>query len=590
MINVPLKSLLPGGKIDSRSKANRGVEIDKLANSIRSLGLILPLAVVQEGDDKYRVVDGNRRLEALKIVHKGEKDVQVPVQIHVTAVDQSTARAMSLAANIERLPLHPMDQYEAFAAIAADGKALAEIAATFGLSERHVRQRLALGSLCKEAKEAYRNGGASARLIQMLCRVEPAEQLRLLVSGEPEWRIIQAIENQTAEGAVAPTSGLARFVGRDAYAGAGGTFVTDLFVEEQDQLWADSKLALELADGKIEALRAEVLSEGWQFFERLEAGWVGQDYVLEEPEGQPANLTEEQLARANTLRGRREEIDKSSVDENGEDGYDDDALEELEKIEDELAGIEGDDRTWTDEQKARCGVVLDAHYTVVYGARRREKAKPDDGAAPAEKEAPSQSTAVMMELDAHLTNAVRGALVDDHRMALRLLALTFLSDYFLVDKLPHLHGGVGIRCDFTGNVLPASEYGLPHIEEMVKASGLLKAKNFQEKMKAMGKIGDAGVDEILAFFVARSIMRRHRGTDLVLYLHSLRRLEIRKHFTPTVDNLFGRLTKDQLGAVLREASIPADISGMKKAEAAAHVAAVLPADWVPEAIRPKKPD
>src|SRR6187200_428402 len=115
---VALNTLIPGGSIDSRAKVNRGVSIDTLANSIKQLGLILPLSVIKDGE-KWRVVDGNRRLAALKLVHRGNKDALVPV-LEADA-DLATARAMSLAANVERLPLHPVDQYEAFAAIAAEG-------------------------------------------------------------------------------------------------------------------------------------------------------------------------------------------------------------------------------------------------------------------------------------------------------------------------------------------------------------------------------------------------------------------------------------------------------------------------------------
>jgi len=586
MINVPLKSLIFGGEIDSRTEQT---DITSLTKSIEALGLILPLSVMQVGD-KYRVIDGNRRLAALKIVHKGKKNVEVPVHLQDADIDQSTARALSLAANIERLPLHPADQYQAFAKIAADGKALAEIASIFGISERAVKQRMALGSLRFEVLDAYRAGSLSPKLAQLMTRITPDQQWEVMLTGESDWQMINRIQAMTNTEALAPTCGLARYITRETYEAAGGTFVTDLFVEEGNELWADPQLASALADQMLVDVQLKTVDEGWQFFERTDE-WVGQNYILEDPAGEPVLLDETQIARANLLRSQLDEFEKLWADE--ERDVTDDERREMNAVEHELNGLEDEVRSWTDEQKGRLGVVVDAHYTVHYGAKHREGAKSDSqlsSVADKEDKAQAQSTAVMMELDAHLTNGVRGALVDRPDIAVRLLALTFLSDYFLLDdKLRPLHAGVGIRCDFSGNVLPASEYGLQDILDIAKASGLLKAKTFEAKMVCTTKMSDHDIKKIITFFVARSMMKQHRGSDLVLYLDKVKALKIRDHFTPTVDNLFGRLTKAQLQLVMKEAGLADDISDMKKKEAAEFVAARLPADWIPEAIRPTKP-
>src|SRR6187399_704460 len=101
MASVPLHSLIPGGEINSRSSADLE-GIMSLANSIQHLGLILPLAVMPEGDSKhYRIIDGNRRYEALKINANGDDGISVPVMIQEHD-DIDTAIEQSLAANIER--------------------------------------------------------------------------------------------------------------------------------------------------------------------------------------------------------------------------------------------------------------------------------------------------------------------------------------------------------------------------------------------------------------------------------------------------------------------------------------------------------
>jgi ParB family chromosome partitioning protein len=55
--------------------------------------------------------------------------------------------------------LHPVDQYEAFARLEEQGKTREEIAQQYGLTEKEVRQALALGRLSPEfVRDAWRKG------------------------------------------------------------------------------------------------------------------------------------------------------------------------------------------------------------------------------------------------------------------------------------------------------------------------------------------------------------------------------------------------------------------------------------------------
>jgi len=153
-MQVYLNELIPGGDINSRSSEG---DIESLRNSIVQMGMILPIAVMPEGDGKHwRVIDGNRRLAALNQIFNGAAGSTL-VTVHVTSdTDLDLAMEQSIAANIERLPLHPMDQYEAFARLHGDDE---EIASHFGITPRQVRQRMALGNLTPEVRAVYRDGG-----------------------------------------------------------------------------------------------------------------------------------------------------------------------------------------------------------------------------------------------------------------------------------------------------------------------------------------------------------------------------------------------------------------------------------------------
>jgi ParB family chromosome partitioning protein len=553
------------------------MDIDSLANSISKLGLLLPLSVLHEGD-KYRVIDGNRRLEALKKIHKGNKDVEIPVLVQ--DADTATAKAMSLAANIERLPLHPVDQYEAFASIAKEGKSLAEIGETFGVSERAVQQRMALGALAPMIRDLVRQDKIELRHAKVLTRIPVDQQEKWLLSGEPMWKVVQAIQKDFDTNALSPTSSLAQFVEREVYVEAGGEFVSDLFSEEGKELWADPVLANELARMKVRALEQNVLADGWAFFREIQ-DWVANEFIVHDPA-----LTTEQTQQMELLDAQLKELsEKLEATEDEAEG--EQLLEQHNEISKQLEAIEG---VWTDEQKSRLGVAIDARYDVIYGCEPRPKKEnaSTSGDAAKEDDGKKLSSALTMELDAWLTRAVHGALADNPAIAVRLLALAFLSDYFLFEKVGPAYSGVGVRADFGGKVLPAYDYGFGSVEQIVKECGFLKAKNFEARMKALDKVSDNDINVILAYVIGRSMMTRHRGTDLVLYLDKLKQLQIRKHFTPDMENFFGRLTKDQLKMVATDARIiaPKDFEAMKKKEAAEYVSKMVPADWVPEAMRP----
>ena len=356
---------------------------------------------------------------------------------------------MSLAANIERLPLHPVDQYEAFVAIALNGKPLDEIAQAFGISTRAVEQRLALGALHPEVRTAYRNGVLEPRMCQVFTRIPPDQQLKHLLSGEPMWKVQQEILRATEEGTLSPKSGLAEYVGREAYIEAGGGFIADLFSPPGEEKWTDPGIAGEIANRKLNELRHEVLKD-WQFFEKSDE-WIANGYVVHEP-----TLSPEQEEEMRLLDGRLTEIREAVEEEEREDYTDAEALE-INTIEDRLSQIEG---AWSEDQKATLGVVVDQHYQVHYGCEKRKSSKVMPDAVGSEPPVKVLSSALMMELDAHLTRAVHGALVDGPGKAIRLLTLAFLSDYFLFEKLPNLYSGIGIRADFSGKMLPAYDYGL----------------------------------------------------------------------------------------------------------------------------------
>src|SRR5204862_7886959 len=120
------------------------------AASIAANGLLENLVVHPNRHgrgDTYEVVAGGRRLAALKLLAKRntiDREHRVPCLILENGTASTEA---SLAENFVRSPVHPADQFEAFAGLVHDGLSTDEIAARFGVTPVFVQQRLKLATV-----------------------------------------------------------------------------------------------------------------------------------------------------------------------------------------------------------------------------------------------------------------------------------------------------------------------------------------------------------------------------------------------------------------------------------------------------------
>ena len=86
----------------------------QLVASIRAKGLLHNLVVVKNGKG-YNVIDGGRRLEALRQIHKDKSTL-----INCVVLD-SDDREVGLHANMIRENMHPLDECDVIMALVADG-------------------------------------------------------------------------------------------------------------------------------------------------------------------------------------------------------------------------------------------------------------------------------------------------------------------------------------------------------------------------------------------------------------------------------------------------------------------------------------
>ena len=103
-------------------KTERETDIDALAANIAAVGLRQNLNVKPGPKGRFLVTAGGRRLRALKALAKA-KTIKASAPIPcIVLEDGEDAAEISLAENVHRVAMHPMDQFEAFAALIDAGK------------------------------------------------------------------------------------------------------------------------------------------------------------------------------------------------------------------------------------------------------------------------------------------------------------------------------------------------------------------------------------------------------------------------------------------------------------------------------------
>lgn len=241
-------------------------DIDDLVPSIRTLGLIQPL-LVRRNCEGFEVIGGQRRFYALS---KLAEEIRVDPVPCIIMQDGDYAKALeaSLAENIARLPMDEVDQYKAFAALEKQGNAVEDIAAQFGITERLVKQRLALGNLIDPILNAYRKDNISPHTLRNLTMASKKQQR--------DWWALHKSETDHA-----PQGSTLRdwlFGGADIsveaalfdLAGYSGAIVSDLFggdryFDDAEAFWAPQNAAIAKA-------KATYLEDGWQDVVTLERG------------------------------------------------------------------------------------------------------------------------------------------------------------------------------------------------------------------------------------------------------------------------------------------------------------------------------
>ncbi len=299
-------------------------EDDKeLQASILSLGVLESLLVVPNGDDAFAVVAGGRRLAALqRLAEAGDipAGYVAPCRIYNGGADPAE---VSLHENEKRAAMHPADQYEAYARLRAKGMTAAEIASRAGVSERQVTKLMRLGTVAPELLAAFRNGEMDLQTLMAFtvtddCRAQ-LDVWAKARGGGTMWP--EHIRQQLTEGAVIGSSGLATFVGLEAYEKAGGRVQRDLFSQFDDEAvyLLDRGLLVKLAEAELKKT-ADRLAKRWKWVEiQIDPDW-DRIHTLHRLRGVPGAATAAERKRLDKLADELQDIADSPPMDPAEQG------------------------------------------------------------------------------------------------------------------------------------------------------------------------------------------------------------------------------------------------------------------------------
>jgi ParB family chromosome partitioning protein len=625
-------------------KIKASVSIEELADDIARRTLLQSITVRPVLDDvgvetgMFEIPAGGRRYRALELLVK-QKRLSRTALIPCVVRLEGIAEEDSLAENVQRATLHPLDQFRAFQTLREKGQSEEEIAAAFFVSVSVVKQRLRLAAVAPALLDAYAEDGMTLDQL-MAFTVTPDHERQ-----EQVWQAIQRSYNKEAyqirrlltEDSVRASDKRALYVAEE-YKAAGGPIMRDLFQSDDGGWLQDVPLLERLVAEKLACDAEPIRAEGWKWVETAMDFPYGHTYGLRHLQGERQPLTEEEAAAREALRNEAEELEAaySEVEEIPED-----VDARLAEIEAALEAFEDRPVLYAPVEIARAGAFVSIDGS---GRLRIERGyvRPENEAPIEEPETAEVETGAMASYAARAETSVSpacepddgassrwGSRVDEEDEGMRPLPdklLTELTAYRTlalreavgtdpaIAYLAALHA-MCLRLFYRYAVDTCVEIDAKNVTFGAQAPGLsdtpLAAKvdarhlDWSQQLPAepqdlWGALTTFDPDtrqRLFAHCVSLTLnavhepwSRRPRAIANADRLASMLSLDIAATgWTPTVDNFFGRVTKAHIVQAVREVKgvdAARRIEALKKGDMAREAEALLAdAGWLPEPLR-----
>ena len=615
-------------------KVKAGVSIEELAEDIARRTLLSSITVRPVLDDDgaetgmFEIPAGGRRYRALELLVKQRRlNKTAPVPCIVRT--EGLAEEDSLAENIQRAPLHPLDQFRAFQAMREKGKSEEEIAAAFFVSVNVVKQRLKLAAVSTTLLEAYTQEEMTLDQL-MAFTVNPDHERQ-----EQVWEALKQhyskqpyeIRRMLTEGAVRASDRRAQFVGLDNYVEAGGEVLRDLFQTDDGGWLQDAALLETLVAEKLNEEAEAIRGEGWHWIEVATDFPYGHTYDLRRIRGEAEPMSDEEDA---TYAALKAEYDKLEEEYAEADELPEEVDERLGEIETAMEALQNRPIRFEPEDYAIAGAFVSIDSSggllVVRGYVRPEDEPvveaedspdgdnvdpdTDDAVADASDPVTDQdeeddddgtkplSDRLVCELTVHRTMALRDALANDPQLAILVCLHTMVLQLFY-------HYGqdscveISPRSTQFGSQAPnlgEARY-VQSIDLGIETWAGNLPKQPEDLWDALTEWDSDSRDALFAHCVAMTVNAvqepHHRKPRQIAHADVLAAtlgLDMAKAgWTPTADSYLGRVIKAQILAAVREAKGDKDadrIAGFKKSDMVEAAEELLAGTgWLPEPLR-----
>lgn len=486
-----------------------GTPIEDIKASIIAHGLLQNLVVIPgKAEGSFKVIAGGRRLEAIQQLIKEKKIDLTAVPCKV--VSEEEALEMSLAENTMRSAMHPADEFEAYQALSKQGIAAGKIAERFGMTEKHVLQRLALNQVAPEIIKDYKAGKITLESVMAFTIAkDQGQQMKVYKTLDKHDKTnTHIIKRALQKDLPAAKDRAVQYVGLETYKKAGGKLREDLF---GDNVYIENPpLLIKLMLEKFEAAKVKLLKAGWLWAEIVQE----EDYNY------------------------RNKMQRLYPDAKGK--Y---------KAEDmKIAGCYGY-IDYNGKLDFTEGLVRPAEKKLIKknkpaGKINEPKKEMSDTLRWDMQNARLQSMQVIL-----VKNPLIAADLATYRLALNASKKSYACD------------GISIDLPDTSNKDFHPEYNL--ITKGLKLEWM-KLKTDVERFQAFEKLNGAEKSDIFAWAVARALpasLFNHKGDyDSTEYAIAQTGVDIATLWRPTAENYFMKITRDQL------LEIVAEIHGKKWAE------------------------
>lgn len=590
---IPLNQLVLSPKNVRKTPASEAEDAELYA-SLKAKGLKQNLLVHKVGDD-FHVHAGGRRLKQLqKLAADGH--IKTDEKIRCVLEDAEAAEETSVAENVIRAAMHPVDQFTAFANLIDQGRSVDEVATRFGVTANLVERRLKLARVAPQILDAFRNGDMNLECVMAftLCD-DHARQTEVWesVSTGYSFNRESSIRHMLTEKTSSANSRLGRFVGLDAYKAAGGEVIEDLFSDNDSVRLKDAGLLERLAQEKLDAIAADK-SKDWKWVEAV----LDFDYTDVLKYGrvtpQPKDLDPEAQQELDTLLARAAELEAHEGD------WTDELYAEAERISpriEELENLRANSAEYSEEQRAISGCIVSLGFqgdvNLEEGLVRPEdfpaqepEADAVDGENTAEGEtstvleiAPPRSTTTYKTpvdpvVATRKEQGVSGALADDLRATRHQVLKAHLSadfgsafDAMLYSMCRRVftlgYNQAPIDISLTPAMVAASKELL---EETVAANVLDEIRNSLNldwmkleapaDFEAMCALAQADKQNIFAWCTAHALEQQlstdSNASPVVERLGRRMQVDVARFWRPTSETYWGRVKKDHALAVADE--------------------------------------